>query len=299
MKKNIIITGGSGQLGQCLQAVVEKGEQPFNYVFLSSAELDLTNEAHLQAAFERYSPAYCINCAAYTAVDKAEDEQQAAYQINEQAVKALAVLCATNTCVLIHISTDFVFDGSTNLPLTELSQTLPVNVYGKSKLQGEQAIKSVLAQHYIIRTSWLYSEYAHNFCKTMLKLAQAKTELQVIYDQIGTPTYAVDLAQCLVNIINKNEENTDKHYGTYHYSNEGVASWYDFAQAIFEYSKIEINVIPVNSGAFITKAKRPSYSLMDKTKIKNNFGIVIPHWRDSLNRCIHQMYLINIVCLCK
>ncbi len=289
MKRNIIITGGSGQLGQCLQAVVAAGEHRFNYIFLDSKEMDLTNAVQRQATFERYMPVYCINCAAYTAVDQAEDDQQAAYQINEHAVNALAILCTAHSCVLIHISTDFVFDGTTNIPLTELSATAPVNVYGKSKLQGERAIESVLEQHYIIRTSWLYAECANNFCKTMLKLAQSRDQLQVIYDQVGTPTYAVDLAQCILDIIHKEMDASVKNYGTYHYSNEGVASWYDFAQAIFEYSKTKINVIPVNSSAFVTQAKRPNYSVMDKAKIKSTFGIVIPYWRESLNRCIHKM----------
>jgi dTDP-4-dehydrorhamnose reductase len=289
MKKNILVTGGSGQLGQCLKSVVTLKEQHFNYIFLNSKELDIADAHQLKAVFDHYKPVYCINCAAYTAVDQAEEDEQNAYKINTHAVKELALLCSERSCELIHISTDFVFEGSTGIPLKEDSPTQPVNAYGKSKLQGEQALESVLNQHYIIRTSWLYAEHATNFCMTMLKLAQIKDQLQVIYDQAGTPTYAFDLAHCIIEIINKEKDAPIKNYGTYHYSNEGVASWYDFAKAIFEYAKIDIVVMPVNSSAFATKATRPNYSVMDKAKIKNTFGIKIPYWRDSLNGCIDKI----------
>jgi len=282
---HIIIIGGNGQLGQCLQAVTSRNEQPYHYTYLSSAELNIADGVQTKAIFEQLQPSYCINCAAYTAVDKAEDEQDEAFEINSAAVKRLAEICATYNTTLVHISTDFVFDGSSSKPLTETDPCNPINVYGKSKLQGEQDIALVLQKYYIIRTSWLYSENANNFCKTMIKLAQSKTQLQVIYDQVGTPTYAMDLAKCIVHIINS----AKPAYGIYHYSNEGVASWYDFAKAVFEFSEIEMEVIPVNSEAFVTKAIRPHYSVLNKAKIKEVFGIHIPYWRDSLNQCVNNI----------
>lgn len=285
MRRNIIIVGGSGQLGQCLDEIIHKNEQNYNFVFLSKADLDYTNAKQTKVIFEQYNPIYCINCAAYTAVDLAEEEQDAAFEINEIAVKNLADSCLKHHSTLIHISTDFVFNGNSSLPLTEVFPTDPVNVYGLSKLKGEQAIQSILTQHYILRTSWLYSEKANNFVKTMLKLSQSRNELNVIYDQIGTPTYAMDLAEVIIKIIN----NDSAAYGIYNYSNEGVASWYDFSKAIFDFSKIDIKVIPVVSSAFVTKAKRPHYSVLDKTKIKAAFNIEIPYWRDSLNKCIQNL----------
>ncbi|MET3112913.1 dTDP-4-dehydrorhamnose reductase [Pedobacter sp. CG_S7] len=285
MKRNIIITGGHGQLGQCLQEITGSTEQPYQYVFLSSADLDLSAPDQMQSLFEKYQPAFCVNCAAYTAVDQAEEDEGQAFEINEHAVERLAKTCTAYQTTLIHISTDFVFDGASGIPLTENSITNPINVYGLSKLKGEQAIPRVLDQYYILRTSWLYSEKANNFCKTMLKLAQIKDHLQVISDQVGTPTYAMDLAQTITLIINSNQNA----YGIYHYSNEGVASWYDFAKAIFEFAEIDIEVLPVNSNAFVTKARRPHYSVLDKSKIKNTFNISIPYWKESLNRCINRM----------
>ncbi|SEB00091.1 dTDP-4-dehydrorhamnose reductase [Pedobacter hartonius] len=285
MKKNIIIAGGSGQLGQCLKELVPLSEQIFNFVFLSRAELDCVNKEQTEAVFAEFQPAYCINCAAYTAVDQAEEDLDNAFEVNEFAVKRLAENCLKYNTTLIHISTDFVFDGSSSIPLTETLHTSPINVYGLSKLKGEQEIAAIMTQYYIIRTSWLYSEKANNFVKTMLKLSQSRNELTVIYDQVGTPTYAMDLAAVILKII----ENDPQLYGLYHYSNEGVASWYDFAKAVFEFAEIDMKVLPVASAAFVTKAKRPHYSVLDKTKIKSNIGITIPYWRDSLNKCIQNL----------
>jgi dTDP-4-dehydrorhamnose reductase len=285
MKKNVIVIGGSGQLGQCLNEVVSLSEPIFNFVFLSKAELDCVNQQQAEAVFEQYHPVYCVNCAAYTAVDNAEEDQQNAFKINEYAVKRLAENCLAYGTTLIHISTDFVFDGSSSIPLTETLPTSPVNVYGLSKLKGEQEIEAVMREYYIIRTSWLYSEKANNFVKTMLRLSESRNELTVIYDQVGTPTYAMDLATVILKII----ANDPKLYGLYHYSNEGVASWYDFAKAVFELAEVNMKVLPVASSAFVTKAKRPHYSVLDKTKIKAAFGIEIPYWRESLNRCIQNL----------
>lgn len=285
MKQNIIVVGGSGQLGQCLSSVVSTQEQAYNYIFLSRAELDCINKDQTVAVFNQYQPIYCINCAAYTAVDQAEEDEATAFAVNEHAVKSLAEVCKQYHTTLIHISTDFVFDGTSSLPLTEDLPTSPVNVYGLSKLRGEQHIQQILEQYYIIRTSWLYSEKANNFVKTMLKLSQSRNELNVIYDQVGTPTYAMDLAAAVIQII----QDEVKSYGLYHYSNEGVASWYDFAKAVFEFAEIDMKVNPVASSAFVTKATRPHFSVLDKTKIKAAFGLEIPYWRESLNRCVQNL----------
>jgi len=282
---NIIVVGGKGQLGQCLQEKVNNASQNYTFTFLGSADFDITSAEQTAAVFEKYNPQYCINCAAYTAVDQAEEDQQNAFEINEYAVKRLAENCLKYNTTLIHISTDFVFNGDSSIPLTEDLATNPVNVYGLSKLKGEQEIGNHLEQYYIIRTSWLYSEKANNFVKTMLKLSQSRSELTVIYDQVGTPTYAMDLADVILQVV----ENDPKAYGLYHYSNEGVASWYDFAKAVFEFAEVDMKVLPVASSAFVTKAKRPHYSVLDKTKIKNALGLKIPYWRDSLNRCVQNL----------
>ena len=282
---NILVIGGKGQLGQCLEEKIQKSSSANTFIFLGSADVNIKDAAQIEAVFEKYQPSYCINCAAYTAVDNAEDEKELAFEINEAAVKRLAESCLKHNTTLIHISTDFVFNGDSSIPLTESLPANPVNVYGLSKLKGELQVQELMEQYYIIRTSWLYSEKANNFCKTMLKLAQSRDSLTVIYDQVGTPTYAMDLADVILQIIN----NDKKVYGLYHYSNEGVASWYDFAKAIFEFAEVDMKVTPVASSAFVTKAKRPHYSVMDKTKIKQNLGIEIPYWRDSLNICVQNL----------
>jgi len=282
---NILVIGGKGQLGQCLEEKIKQSPPVHTFIFLGSADVDIKDAAQIDVVFEKYQPAYCINCAAYTAVDNAEDEKEAAFEINEAAVERLAESCLKYDTTLIHISTDFVFNGDSSIPLTEDLATNPVNLYGLSKLKGELQIQGLMEKYYIIRTSWLYSEKANNFCKTMLKLAQSRDSLTVIYDQVGTPTYAMDLAEVIIKIIS----NDNQAYGLYHYSNEGVASWYDFAKAIFEFAEVDMKVTPVASSAFITKAKRPHYSVLDKTKIKANFGIEIPYWRDSLNICIQNI----------
>jgi len=281
----ILIVGGKGQLGQCLQEKIKKSDPVNQFIFLGSADLNITDAAQIEAVFQQYQPTYCINCAAYTAVDNAEEDKEMAFAINETAVKILAENCLKHNTTLIHISTDFVFNGDSSIPLTELLPTNPVNVYGLSKLKGELQVQELMEQYYIIRTSWLYSEKANNFCKTMLKLAQSRDSLTVIYDQVGTPTYAMDLAEVIIKIIS----NDNKAYGLYHYSNEGVASWYDFAKAIFEFAEVDMKVTPVASSAFVTKAKRPHYSVLDKTKIKENLEIEIPYWRDSLNICVQNL----------
>ena len=218
-------------------------------------------------------------------MDKAEDEPEIALKINKTGVENLSRLCAENGSVLIHISTDFVFRGDVPSLRNEENAAQPLNVYGKTKLEGELAVEALLKKHLIIRTGWLYSEYGNNFVKTMLKLGRERNELKVVADQTGTPTYGMDLAACIINII----KSKSSAYGLYHYSNEGVASWYDFAKAIFDIAEMEVKVWPVKTEEYITKAVRPAYSVMDKSKIKKTFGIEIPYWRDSLVSCINNL----------
>jgi dTDP-4-dehydrorhamnose reductase len=282
--ENIIVFGGAGQLGQCLKKVTEDKEIT-GISFLSSTEASILDVESVNTAFVKYKPAFVINCAAYTAVDKAEDETEQARAINKTGAENLAKACKDTGARLIHISTDFVFKGDIAHPLSESDVTGPTGVYGLTKLEGEQAIAQILDEHIIIRTSWLYSEYGNNFTKTMLKFGAERDQLKIIADQIGTPTYAIDLARCIFEIIASGK----KEYGIYHYSNEGVASWYDFAMAIFELSATEVKVLPIPTSEYPTKATRPSYSVMDKTKIKHTFGIEIPYWRDSLAVCIEKL----------
>ena len=225
---------------------------------------------------------YCINCAAYTAVDKAETESEKAFEINAIGAKNLAHVCNDHGAVLIHVSTDFVFDGEKNEPYTETDAANPISVYGASKLQGEVEIQQALKEHFIIRTSWLYSEYGNNFMKTMLRLAETRDGISVVSDQIGTPTYAGDLAEIIIQIINIKTEK----YGIYHYSNEGVASWYEFAKEIFKLTENKIKVNPIPSIEYLTPAKRPQFSVLDKAKIKIDLQIKIPFWGDSLKKVI-------------
>lgn len=287
MKSNVIVFGGKGQLGQSLQYVINSNDTyGFNFVFLSSKEANIINLFLLEEVFIKYKPKFIINCAAYTQVDLAEDFKDEAFKINVVGTKNIGVLCKKYKSVIIYVSTDFVFQGiKTNL-LKEEDQCDPINYYGLSKLYGEQEIQKIIEEHFIIRTSWLYSEFGNNFVKTMLCLGDEKESLKVVNDQIGTPTYAVDLAKFIISII----ENSNQKYGVYHYSNEGVSSWYDFAKAIFEYTNNSIKVNPVASTEFKTKAKRPSFSVLDKTKVKTNLNIEIKHWRESLKECLKKIY---------
>lgn len=281
---DIIIFGASGQLGQCFQNLARQNDFP-GFYFPSEDDGDILDYNGLERLFKIYKPSYSINCAAYTAVDKAEDEPEIALKVNKTGVENLAKLCAAYSSTLIHISTDFVFKGDKSTPRNEESETEPVNVYGETKLAGEKVIKEVLNEHFIIRTGWLYSEYGNNFVKTMLKLGAERDELKIIADQAGTPTYAIDLAQCVLKIImSKSTE-----YGIYHYSNEGIASWYDFAKAIFEIAGTNVKLMPVKTEEYVTKALRPAYSVMDKSKIKKVYQIEIPYWRESLETCIDQL----------
>lgn len=282
--KKILVFGGLGQLGQCLSKV-SKDRNTASFVFLDEVVGNILDLDKLSLLFQKESPDFVINCAAYTAVDKAEDEPELCEKINTAGAANLARLSAEFKATLIHISTDFVFEGNVPALLKEIDIASPINVYGKTKLQGELEIAKYLEAHYILRTSWLYSEFAGNFVKTMLKLGAEREELSIIVDQVGTPTYGVDLAAVILDLIDSGQ----KAYGTYHYSNDGLCSWYDFAKAIFEISGTKLKVYPIPTSAYPTKARRPSFSVMDKTKIKTTFNLEIPYWRDSLVKCIHAI----------
>ncbi|GAB2862307.1 SDR family oxidoreductase [Hymenobacter ruber] len=280
----ILVFGALGQLGQCLAHVAQERNTP-GLVFLSEAEGNILDPAALAALFAAHQPTHVINCAAYTAVDKAEDDVDLARKINRDGVENLARLCAEHGSVLIQISTDFVFAGAGNEPLLETDETAPLGIYGLTKLEGEQVIPGLTEKYFTLRTSWLYSEYAGNFVKTMRKLGRERDELRVIWDQVGTPTYAIDLAGVILDII----ESGSSAYGLYHYSNEGLTSWYDFATAIFELSAISVKTTPIRTSEYPTKATRPPFSVMDKTKIKTQLGVAIPHWRESLKVCLERL----------
>lgn len=280
----ILVIGAAGQLGQCLKTVAAKRGID-EMVFPTEQDGNILNKELLSQLLEREQPTFVINCAAYTAVDKAEDDVDLCKAINETGALNLAEACLNSNATLIHVSTDFVFEGNEVKLLKEEDVAKPINVYGRTKLDGELALAKILPQHYIIRTSWLYSEYANNFVKTMLKLGAERDELNIIADQVGTPTYAIDLAHAIFDIIKLNNQQ----YGTYHYSNEGVTSWFDFATAIFAISETTVKVNPIPGALYPTKAKRPAFSVMDKSKIKSTFNINIPYWRDSLVECIAKL----------
>ncbi|WBA41835.1 dTDP-4-dehydrorhamnose reductase [Hymenobacter canadensis] len=284
MGSTTLVFGGAGQLGQCLQHVA-KERNLSGLVFLPEAQANILNTETLQAVFAEYRPAYVINCAAYTAVDKAEDEVDLARKVNCDGAENLARLCGEFGPTLLHISTDFVFAGTGNQPLQETDETAPISVYGLTKLEGEQVIPGHTERYFILRTSWLYSEYANNFVKTMLRFGKERDEMRVIWDQLGTPTYAIDLAGVLLHII----ETGSTAYGLYHYSNEGVTSWYDFAVAIFELGGLPTRTVPIRTAEYPTKATRPAFSVMDKTKVKTTLGVTIPHWRESLVVCMGRL----------
>ena len=281
----VLVTGAKGQLGQSLQFIAPNYPE-LQFVFCDSKDLDITDLNNVKQIFKQFKPAYCINAAAYTAVDKAESEPEKAHSINVIGAKNLATVCAAHSTVLLHISTDFVFDGTASKPYTESDIPNPTGVYGQTKLDGEKAIQEIWNKHYIIRTSWVYSQFGNNFMKTMLRLASERDSISVVNDQIGTPTNAVDLAEVILKILTEHSKRNTEHYGIYNFSNEGQCSWYDFAKKIFEVNNITINLKPIPTSSFPTPAKRPSYSVLDKAKIKSTFGSEISgeikSWEDIL-----------------
>ena len=281
---NVLITGANGQLGSEIQQIL-KNYDSFSFYFSDRNELDICDLEALRIFIVKNQINTVINCAAYTAVDKAESDNKAAESINANAVKNLVLVLEEVKGKLIHISTDYVFDGNACLPYKEDDIVNPNGIYGKTKLQGEQYVLNSSIDGLVIRTSWLYSSFGNNFVKTMRKLGTERTSLNVIYDQIGTPTYAGDLATCCLDILANNEHLSAKGK-LYHYSNEGVASWYDFALAIFELSNINCSVKPIETFEYPTPATRPAYSILNKRKIKEDFDIDIPYWKNSLEKCI-------------
>lgn len=284
---NILVTGANGQLGSCLRDVAAGSTD--NYIFTDVAELDITDAAAVRKAVNDNAVDVIVNCAAYTNVDKAEDDAAFAELLNATAVRNLAEAAKENDATLIHISTDYVFGKEPyNVPCREDQKGTPTGVYGLTKLHGEQAIAETGVKALIFRTAWLYSEYGRNFVKTMLNLTSTRPELKVVFDQTGTPTYAGDLALALFDIIENRRFAGNE--GVYHYSNEGVCSWYDFTKMIAEYAgNTACDIQPCHSDEFPSKVVRPSYSVLDKTKFKNIFGIKVPYWTDSLRRCIANL----------
>ena len=277
----ILVTGSNGQLAQCLKDVVKHHDE-LDVDFRDLTGLDITNKQQLSSYFSKFKLDYCINCAAYTAVDLAEEQSDLAYAVNAEGPKYLAEVCQKHQVTLIHISTDFVFDGQKRIPYLETDAPNPLSVYGASKLQGERSIQETTEAYFIVRTSWLYSEYGNNFIKTMLRLSETRDEISVVSDQIGSPTYAGDLAEVLIKIVLSSSIS----YGIYHYSNGGIVSWYDFASEIFKQFGKKIEVKPIKTKDYPTAAKRPKFSALNTIKIENNFDCTIKDWQRSLNKVI-------------
>lgn len=284
---NILVTGSNGQLGNCVRKAAKNS--PDKYIFTDVAELDITDAEAVRKMVEDNDINIIINCAAYTNVDKAETDAVLAEKLNATAVENLAGAIKANDGTLIHISTDYVFGGSVgNTPRTELEPVNPTGVYGLTKLHGEQAIEAVGCRALIFRTAWLYSEYGKNFVKTMLNLTSTRPALNVVFDQVGTPTYAQDLADAIVDIIDNRKFEGNE--GIYHYSNEGVCSWFDFTKMIAEFTgHMTCDIKPCHSDEFPSPVVRPSYSVLDKTKYKHTFGRGIPYWTDSLKVCLKHL----------
>lgn len=288
----ILITGGKGQVGQCFQELAARIRGP-RFLFVDVDELDITDRRAVRAFFKKQDEIrWVINLAAYTAVDKAETDAALAKKINVIGPRNLAEECAALGLPLIHLSTDYVYHNRQNTPFVEGDLESPKGIYAKTKLEGDRAALAKNPLTIILRTSWVYSAHGHNFVKTMLRLGRERAELKVVFDQIGTPTYAPDLVDAILLLINKVEIGAvprDEICGIWHFSNEGVTSWYDFAAAIFEAKKIGCRVLPIRSSEFPTPASRPPFSVLDKSKIKSFFGLEIPHWRDGLRRCLEKL----------
>ena len=283
---NILVTGANGQLGREMQRL--SAVSPNNYLFTDVAELDITDAGAVRQAVGQNAVEVIVNCAAYTNVERAEEDEEAAERLNCEAVKNLAEAAAAAGATLIHVSTDYVFDGTAHQPYTEDAPTAPLGVYGRTKLAGERAVAESGCKYLTFRTAWLYSEYGNNFLKTMLRLTGEKEHMNVVFDQVGTPTYAGDLAMTIFSIIEGGYFTGNE--GLYHFTNEGVCSWYDFAveiAAAVGHDKCRIR--PCRTAEFPTKAARPAYSVLDKSKIKETFGLEIPHWRESMLYCLKNM----------
>jgi dTDP-4-dehydrorhamnose reductase len=288
---NILVTGANGQVGQELKVLAEEFSD-FQFFFARRDDLDIVDKDAVTAFFNKHKFHYCINCAAYTAVDKAESEPEMAYNVNVNGVKNLAHSCFEHKTHLFHLSTDYVYHGDQKTPFKETDPTHPQSIYAHTKRVGDEIAEQIDPFYTIIRTSWVYSTFGHNFVKTMIRLGNARAELNIVSDQIGTPTYAFDLAKAILAIIQKVENGAiekEKLTGVFHYSNEGQTNWADFAKAIFRIKNISCKVNEIETSDYPTPAKRPPFSVLDKTKIKSTFGIEIPHWEISLIRCLQKL----------
>ncbi len=278
----LLITGANGQLGNEMRVALAQ-RCDVEAIYTDVDTLDITDLAQLDAFVAAEKVSHIVNCAAYTAVDKAEDDEATATKVNVDAVRNLGIVAAKYAAKIVHVSTDYVFDGCGHKPYTEDMAVCPTNVYGRTKLAGEEALFAECQDAIVIRTSWLYSSFGNNFVKTMLRLGRERDELNVIFDQVGTPTYAADLARNILTII------IDKEWvsGIYHFSNEGVCSWYDFTIMIHKLAGIDCKVNPIESSAYPVRTPRPHYSVLNKSKIKTTFGVEVPYWVDSLQRCLN------------
>jgi dTDP-4-dehydrorhamnose reductase len=282
----ILVTGSNGQLGSEIQSLAPI-QSEMEFLFTDIEELDITNANDIDNFFSKNEFNVLLNCASFTAVDKAESEPDTAMKVNGEAIQHLAIACMKYHCYPIHLSTDYVFCGSHHKPYSEEDIPDPASIYGQSKLKGEQYFYDIAKKGMIIRTSWMYSPHGENFVKTILKNGKEMNELKVVSDQVGSPTYARDLAQTILSILPR--ALAENRYGIYHYSNEGVCSWYDLALETVKIAGFDCEVKPVKTSEYPTKAPRPYYSVLDKDKIKREFGITIPHWKDGLQRCIEAM----------
>lgn len=287
----ILVTGANGQLGRSIRQL-SAGHHELDFIFTDIDSLDICNRDAVLAFVETHPVDFMVNCAAYTAVDKAEEEVEQCRKINTEAVAYLGEAAQHIRARVLHISTDYVFDGNSCTPYQECDPVSPVSVYGHTKLAGEKALSAICPDAIIVRTAWLYSEYGHNFMKTMLRLGAERPEIRVVNDQIGSPTYAGDLAKTILSLLEK-EQQGKQHNGIYHYTNEGVCSWYDFAHSIIRMTDLPAKVTPIPTREYPTAAKRPGYSVLSKEKIKREYQLEIPHWEDSLRRCLENMNVLK------
>lgn len=285
--KTILVTGANGQLGNSIRLLAKHYPQ-YNFLFTDVDTLDITDPQAVGKAIKDNQVDYVVNCAAYTAVDKAEDDEELCRRLNSYAVGVLGKAAHEAGAKMVHVSTDYVFSGTSYLPYKETDETRPVSAYGRTKLAGEQILQEVCPEAVIIRTAWLYSEFGSNFVKTVLRLGKERDELRFVFDQIGTPTYAGDLAAAVMAVVAADEKGAYVP-GIYHYSNEGVCSWFDFTIKILEIAGISSRVFPIETKEYPTKAVRPPCSVLNKSKIKQTYGIAIPHWEASLRVCLEKL----------